>query len=126
VTFSIYLWSVSFISFQVNITWPVPPPSFNGVQTIKVGISNNGQVADDVSFHVYLPDYAEMTLFSMETSGLSYTAKKTSQKAAHDVLKRAREEDHDAAIYIPKTMLGKMESLTYSICKRCVPRRCCT
>ena len=91
---------------QSNATWPINTPNIGKAQSIKIGIANYGQTADEVAFHAYLPDYAEMLSFSMTSEGAAYKAKKTTQTEAREVLKKAREDDSDAAMYIPKLIKG--------------------
>ncbi|XP_076805322.1 cubilin-like [Clavelina lepadiformis] len=74
-------------------------------QSLQVKVSNPGFAAEDIGFHAYLPKNAEMSSFSMHTEGVRYNAKKGSREMAHEVLKKAKAEDHNAAIYIPKPLL---------------------
>jgi len=85
-------------------------PNTENTQTIKIGLTNYDESSKDVSFHAYLPDYAEMTSFSMSTNGLSYKGKKTSHEEAHKVLQEARDRDHDAAMIAPRSMSGEQNN----------------
>jgi len=105
-----HLWQTTFL--QSNATWPINTPNIGKAQSIKIGIANNGETADEVAFHAYLPDYSGMPSFSMISEGVAYKAKKTTQTEAREVLKKAREDDSDTAMYIPRP-IKVVESNTY-------------
>ena len=91
--------------FQVNSTGPTWPGSFDGVQEIRVIAANNGELSGSTAVHAFLPEYAEIMSFAMESEGKAYSAKRTSEREAHAVLHRAKKDDHNAVIFTPKYIL---------------------
>uniref|UniRef100_H2YDJ1 CUB domain-containing protein n=1 Tax=Ciona savignyi TaxID=51511 RepID=H2YDJ1_CIOSA len=73
-------------------------------QTITMVIKNRDSTANDIGLHAYLPEDAELTSFSMNTEGVQYTGKKVDQEKAHDILARAKSEDHSAVVYTPRVI----------------------
>nr|XP_026689840.1 deleted in malignant brain tumors 1 protein-like isoform X3 [Ciona intestinalis]XP_026689845.1 deleted in malignant brain tumors 1 protein-like isoform X4 [Ciona intestinalis] len=73
-------------------------------QSIKITIQNMGSSANDVGYHAYLSDTAEALSFSMNTEGVSYRGKKVDHKEAREVFEKAKLEDHNAAVYIPRPL----------------------
>ncbi|XP_076809596.1 scavenger receptor cysteine-rich domain-containing protein DMBT1-like [Clavelina lepadiformis] len=72
--------------------------------TIKAVITNHGVGSERVGFHAYFPDNVEISSFSMENEGLSYHGKKTNVQHAQEILKRAHEDGHNVAVYVPRSL----------------------
>ena len=82
----------------------------DGQQSLRASIVNLADETERIGFHGYLPDKADITSFSMSSGGITYHAKKSSREVAQQSLKEAQSKNHNAAVFFPQILPGKLEN----------------
>ncbi|CAK8695000.1 scavenger receptor cysteine-rich domain-containing protein DMBT1-like [Clavelina lepadiformis] len=77
---------------------------YRHLQFLQTSVRNAGTTPIDIGFHAYLPDKADKKSFSLRFQGKLFYGKKGNKDTAQEVMKRAVSEDHNAAIYIPRSI----------------------
>ena len=81
---------------------------------MQVTVVNEGLMAEEIGFYSYFPATAKIHSFSMNQDDQVFHGKRVSHSKAHEIVKRAAEENSNAGFYIPQFMQGKI-----NICLRC-------